>query len=77
MSLGLELTDDEMRRVMECREKWSDDEAIERAAGMCVRAMVESWALLAERAKRDELRKYRSDQRRKDRGTRRPAIGNQ
>lgn len=73
MSLGLELTDDEMRRVMECREKWSDDEAIERAAGICVRAMVESWALLAQRAKRDELRKHRSDQRRKDRGTRRPA----
>jgi hypothetical protein len=65
MSLGLDLTDDEMRRVMECREKWSDDEAIERAAGICVRAMVESFALLAERARRDELRKHRSDTRRK------------
>lgn len=73
MSLGLELTDDEMRRVMECREKWSDDEAIERAAGICVRAMIESLALLAKKAKRDELRKQRSDQRRKYRGIRRPA----
>ena len=67
--LGLDLTDDEMRRVMECRERWSDDEAIERAAGICVSAMVKSWALLAQRAMRDELRKHRSDQRRKDRGT--------
>ena len=65
MALGLDLTDDEMRRVMECREKWSDDEAIERAAGICVRAMVESFALLAERPRRDELRKHRSDTRRK------------
>ena len=65
MALGLELNDDEMRRVMECREKWSDDEAIERAAGICVRAMVESFALLAEQARRDEPRKHRSDTRRK------------
>ena len=65
MAIGLDLTDDEMRRVMECREKWSDDEAIERAAGICVRAMVESWALLSKRADRDELRKLRSNQRRK------------
>lgn len=41
MALGLELTDDEMARVMEMREKWSDEERIERAAGMTIRAMVE------------------------------------
>ena len=26
MAMGLELTDDEMARVMECRERWSDEE---------------------------------------------------
>ena len=65
MSLGLDLTDDEMRRVMECREKWSDDEEIERAAGICVTAMVEAFALLAERARRDDLRINRSAKRRR------------
>lgn len=45
MAIGLELTDDEMRRVMECRERWRDDQAIELAAGICIRAMVESWPI--------------------------------
>lgn len=70
MALGLELTDDEMARVMEMREKWSDDERIERAAGLCVAEMVRMFRLLADRAERDVLRKHRSDERRKDRGVR-------
>ena len=53
MSLGLELTDDEMARVMEMREKWSDDERISRAAGICVDQMVRMFRLLADRAERD------------------------
>ena len=56
MSLGLDLTDDEMRRVMECREKWSDDEEIERAAGICVTAMVEAFRSAARRAEMDRRR---------------------
>ena len=55
--LGLDLTDDEMRRVMECREKWSDDEEIERAAGICVTAMVEAFrSSAARRAEMDRRR---------------------
>ncbi len=71
MAIGLELTDDEMRRVMECREKWSDDEAIERAAGICVSEMVRMFELLAARAERDIVRKKRIDQGRQYRGDRR------
>jgi hypothetical protein len=65
--LGLELTDDEMARVMEMREKWSDDERINRAAGLCVREMVRVFRLLAERSERDVVRKKRIDQGRKNR----------
>ena len=65
--LGLELTDDEMARVMEMREKWSDDERIERAAGLCVAEMVRMFRLLADRAERDVQRKKRIDKGRKDR----------
>jgi hypothetical protein len=71
--IGLELTDDEMARVMECRERWSDDETIERAAGICVSEMVRTFQLLAARAERDVVRKKRIDQGRKHRGTRRTA----
>ena len=71
MAIGLELTDDEMARVMECRERWSDDEAIERAAGMCVSEMVRMFQLLADRAERDIVRKKRIDQGRQYRGDRR------
>lgn len=70
MSLGLELTDDEMARVMEMREKWSDDERISRAAVICVGQMVRMFALLADRAERDVVRKRRIDQGRKCRGDR-------
>ena len=70
MSLGLELTDDEMARVMEMREKWSDDERINRAAGLCVSEMVRVFALLANRAERDIVRKKRIDAGRKYRGGR-------
>lgn len=70
MSLGLELTDDEMARVMEMREKWSDDERISRAAGICVGEMVRMFRLLADRAERDVVRKRRIDQGRKYRGDR-------
>jgi len=69
--IGLELTDDEMARVMECREKWSDDETIERAAGICVSEMVRMFELLADRAERDIVRKKRIDQGRQYRGDRR------
>ena len=69
--IGLELTDDEMARVMECRERWSDDETIERAAGICVSEMVRTFELLAARAERDIVRKKRIDQGRKYRGDRR------
>ena len=69
--IGLELTDDEMARVMECRERWSDDETIERAAGICVSEMVRMFELLAERAERDIVRKKRIDQGRQYRGDRR------
>ncbi len=65
--LGLELTDDEMARVMEMREKWSDDERIERAAGLCVAEMVRMFRLLADRAERDVQRQKRIDKKRKDR----------
>jgi len=68
MALGLELTDDEMARVMEMREKWSDDERINRAAGLCVNEMVRVFKLLADRADRDVARKKRIDQGRKYRG---------
>lgn len=71
MALGLELTDDEMARVMEMREKWSDDERINRAAGMCVSEMVRVFRLLADRAERDIVRKKRIDQGRKNRSLRR------
>ena len=71
MSLGLDLTDDEMARVMAMREKWSDDERIERAAGLCVAEMVRVFALLSDRAERDVLRKKRIDQGRRHRGSRR------
>ena len=71
MALGLELTDDEMARVMEMREKWSDDERIERAAGLCVSEMVRVFRLLADRAERDVVRKKRIDQGRKNRSSRR------
>jgi hypothetical protein len=71
MSLGLELTDDEMARVMEMREKWSDDERIQRAAGLCVSEMVRVFQLLADRAERDVVRKRRIDAGRKYRGARR------
>ena len=70
MAIGLELTDDEMARVMECRERWSDDEAIERAAGICVSEMVRTFELLAARAERDIVRKKRIDQGRQYRGCR-------
>ena len=70
MALGLELTDDQMARVMEMREKWSDDERINRAAGLCVSEMVRVFALLADRAERDIVRKKRIDQGRKYRGGR-------
>ena len=70
MALGLELTDDEMARVMEMREKWSDDERISRAAGICVGQMVRMFALLADRAERDVVRKRRIDAGRKYRGDR-------
>jgi hypothetical protein len=69
--IGLELTDDEMARVMECRERWSDDETIERAAGICVSEMVRTFQLLAARAERDVVRKKRIDQGRQYRGDRR------
>jgi CRP-like cAMP-binding protein len=71
MAIGLELTDDEMARVMECRERWSDDEIIERAAGICVSEMVRTFELLAARAERDIVRKKRIDQGRQYRGDRR------
>lgn len=71
MAIGLELTDDEMARVMECRERWSDDEAIERAAGICVSEMVRTFEMLAARAGRDIVRKKRIDQGRQYRGDRR------
>ena len=74
MALGLELTDDEMSRVMEMREKWSDDERISRAAGLCVGQMVRMFALLADRAdraERDVVRKRRIDAGRKHRSSRR------
>jgi hypothetical protein len=69
--IGLELTDDEMARVMECRERWSDDETIERAAGICVSEMVRMFELLAARAERDIVSKKRIDQGRQYRGDRR------
>lgn len=65
--LGLELTDDEMARVMEMREKWSDDERINRAAGMCVSEMVQAFALLAETAERYIVRQKQVNQGRKNR----------
>ena len=70
MALGLDLTDDEMARVMAMREKWSDDERIERAAGLCVAEMVRVFGLLSRRAERDVLRKKRIDQGRRHRGRR-------
>jgi len=70
MSLGLDLTDDEMARVMEMREKWSDDERIEWAACLCVAEMVRVFGLLAQRAERDVLRKKLIDQGRRHRGRR-------
>ena len=69
--LGLELTDDEMARVMEMREKWSDDERINRAAGMCVSEMVQAFALLAETAERYIVRQKQVNQGRKNRSSRR------
>lgn len=71
MALGLELTDDEMARVMEMREKWSDDERINRAAGLCVSEMVQAFALLAETAERYIVRQKQVNQGRKNRSSRR------
>ena len=71
MALGLELTDDEMARVMEMREKWSDDERINRAAGLCVSEMVKAFALLAETAERYIVRQKQVNQGRKNRSSRR------
>lgn len=65
MALGLDLTDDEMARVMAMREKWSDDERIERAAGMCVTEMVKLFTQLSAKAERYEVRMKRFDRLRK------------
>lgn len=63
--LGLDLSDEEMARAMEMREKWSDDERINRAAGLCVSEMVRSFRLLADRAERDILREKKCKMRKR------------